>query len=96
MPAKTEKQRNFFYAVKNCQEKGKCPTKKIKDTASSMTRTQVQDFTHLEGHKITSFKEYMESREKSNCECKCKPCQEGNCKDCTCKNCKCKNCKCEN
>jgi hypothetical protein len=94
MPAKSEKQQRLFFAVKNCQEKGNCPkSKKIRDIAKNMDPRDVEKFTHLESKMIT-FKEFVESKENKKCECKCKPCINGDCKKCTCKDCKCKNCKC--
>ena len=90
MPARSQKQKNFFYAVKNCQENGKCPSKKIKNVADSMSSVDVEKFTHLE-HGIMSFKEYVKKRNIENkCKCPCKECKNNNCKNCKCKNCNCK------
>lgn len=94
MPAKSQKQQKLFFAVQNCQETGNCPkSKKIRDIAKNMDPKDVEKFTHLES-KIITFKEFVENKENNKCECKCKPCMDGDCKKCNCKDCKCKNCKC--
>lgn len=60
MPSKTEKQQRYFFAVQRCKNEKICPSKEIKDTADSMTRKQIADFTKLN----KSFKEWLEEREK--------------------------------
>jgi hypothetical protein len=44
MPAKSEKQRRLFYAVKGCKEGGKC-NPKLRKIAKSLTTKQLNDFT---------------------------------------------------
>ncbi len=97
MPAKSREQQKLFFAVQNCQKTGNCPpSKKIRDIAKNMDPKDVEKFTHLESN-ILSFRQYFENRSQEDnkkCECKCKPCVDGDCNKCICKNCKCKNCKC--
>ena len=44
MPAKSEKQRRLFYAVKGCKSGGKCNAK-LRKIAKSLTTKQLNDFT---------------------------------------------------
>jgi hypothetical protein len=91
MPAKTDKQQRFFFAVKNCKEKGTCKSK-LKKAADSMTLSQIEDFTKLENKKL-SFKNFL-LENNSGCTCTCPSCIDGNCGGCTCPGCVCANCFC--
>jgi hypothetical protein len=43
--AKSKAQHGFMWAVKRCKEEGDCPSDKIRDAASSMTKKEIEDFT---------------------------------------------------
>lgn len=46
MPAKSEKQRKFFYAVKACKEGGKCSAE-TKKVANELTKKDIVKYTKL-------------------------------------------------
>lgn len=41
---KSKQQANFFWAVLDCKKKGKCPDKRIKDVAKSMTVKEIEEY----------------------------------------------------
>ena len=47
MPSVSEKQRRFFYAVKQCKETGKCKPN-IKEVAKKLTTKQIEDFLKVQ------------------------------------------------
>ena len=50
MPSKSEQQRRFFYAVKECKEKGNC-TGALKKAAKSMTAKEIEKYLTLKKSK---------------------------------------------
>jgi hypothetical protein len=64
MPATSEKQAKFFRLVRLCQKEGKCFSKKIRDTASSISSKAAHDFaaTKSKGIKENSFVLWAENK----------------------------------
>ena len=62
MPSVSKKQQRYFFAVKNCQDDGNCPSEQIHKTANSMSRADVNKFLSL----AESFQEWLKKREKLN------------------------------
>jgi len=76
MPAQSQAQKNFMYAVKRCKQDDVCPSDKIKKAAESMSMKSIEDFTStpsknlpvkVKENRFISFAEYIELKEsKSN------------------------------